>query len=90
MAERADNLSPSHRGPVPKYPWDRWSDGSAWTIIRGEDYDVPTASMARAIYSHAERYGRTVEIRTLRDRDGISFQFGNGATVDDEPLAVAS
>lgn len=82
MAEKNDTLASNRRGPTPKYPWSEWADGSAWRIVRGEDYDVPTASMARAIYSHAERFGRTVRVQTLRDHDGVEFQFSNGQTAE--------
>jgi hypothetical protein len=76
MAERIEALSPSARGAAPKYPWSEWTDGSAWRIVRGIDYDIPSASMAALIRQHAHRYGLSVSAVLPRgDVEAVEFQF---------------
>lgn len=79
MAEKIETLSRNRKGPQPKYPWNEWANGSAWRIVRGEDYEVLTPSMARAIYSHAERYGLDVEVKLLLTADALEFRFSTKA-----------
>lgn len=57
----------------PKYPWEEWSDGSPWKIMKGVDYEIEDIGMAGLIYHHASRYGLIV---TVQRNDGyIVFQF---------------
>lgn len=73
MAERIDDLTPL-RGRPPVYPWDTWTDGSAWRIRRGVDFEVSAESMAAQIRMRAGRDNVTVFAR-CPDDDTVEFQF---------------
>jgi hypothetical protein len=64
------NLSDARQA---RYPWDQWSDGSTWVLMRGEDYAVTDASMQSAAYMYARRKGW--EVSTSRHEFGVSIQF---------------
>ena len=72
MAERIHSFSPQ-RGRPRTYPWDVWTDGSAWRLREGEDFEVSSASMVSTLHKHAERAGLVVT--TVRTDDGVEFQF---------------
>lgn len=78
MAERIENLSTNRGGAPRKYPWELWTDGSAWRIVKGQDYDIPTVSMAAIVRGHARRNGLEVFTAQTRDQDGVEFQFSAG------------
>jgi hypothetical protein len=75
VAERISSLPDRPLGAPPKYPWDTWTDGSAWRIQRGIDYDIPSTSMASMIRGHAARHGFDVVALVNRERDAVEFQF---------------
>lgn len=72
MAERIDSL-PERAGRPPTYPWAEWMDGSAWRIVRGEDFEVEAVTMAAMIRNRA-RDART-SARAYVDGDAVEFQF---------------
>lgn len=74
MAERIDSLT-DRRGRPPAYPWGEWTDGSAWRIWQGVDFEVAPASMASAIRQHAYSNGFSVSVMRTADGDGLEFQF---------------
>lgn len=72
VAERINSLSP----PRPRiYPWDRWTDGSAWLIRRGEDFEVGALSMASMIRLRAKAEGLKATCRVVEDGAAVEFQF---------------
>lgn len=82
MAERLDHFTPRTGGAERKYPWDAWMDGSAWRIVRGEDYVVPSTSMASMIRLRARGAGMHATATLIHEPDGVEFQFSqvpNGA-----------
>jgi hypothetical protein len=62
-----------------KYPWDKWADGSTWRIQRGIDYEIPSASMAAQIRSHALRNEMRVMTSMPHEIDGVQFQFSKAS-----------
>lgn len=74
MATKVDSF-PSRNGPPSKYPWAEWDDGSIWKIRRGDDFEIPTKSMAVVLYAYATRRGR--KVRTIRTDDAVTFQFSD-------------
>jgi hypothetical protein len=73
MAERITSLPDRRVGGPRKYPWDDWTDGSAWRIHQGVDFDVEPPSMAGLIRKHATRSG--LSVRAFIDGRSIEFQF---------------
>jgi hypothetical protein len=43
-----------------KYPWDQWTNGKAWLLVRGEDFTCSIPSMRSAIHQYARRNNLTV------------------------------
>jgi hypothetical protein len=79
MGQRLDVFEFAPRRPVgrpAKYPWDEWTDGSIWQIVRGRDYDVERSIQA-TIFSHATYTKLRVRTRCVfvDDREGLVFQF---------------
>lgn len=79
MAERIDKFSPRRIGRPALYPWDEWTDGCAWRITRGSDFEIPTKSMVVNLHSTAARRGLSVSARV--DGDAVEFQFTTGGQV---------
>lgn len=70
VAERIDSLTPRPR----IYPWEHWTDGGAWRIRRGEDFEVPATSMAAMVRLRAKSEGLTATCRVV-DEDTVEFRF---------------
>jgi hypothetical protein len=60
-----------------RYPWAEWTDGGAWEIRRGEDYDVATENMRVNLHMKADSLGRKVRTKKISDAEGegLVFQF---------------
>lgn len=74
MAQRLEiqNL-PSTVGRPQKYPWSDWSDGTAWRIVEGEDYErEQTMKNVLRVYASAHGYYVTVAVN---EPGTIDFQF---------------
>lgn len=52
------------------YPWDDWTDGSVWRLVRGQDFIVPLDDMRANVYGEASRRGLKAKT-TVRDGDLI-------------------
>lgn len=78
MAKRLKEF-PDDRAPGTqrRYPWSEWTDGSAWEIRRGEDYDVATENMRVNLHLKADALGGKVRTKKISDEDGegLAFQF---------------
>lgn len=70
MAHRLPSYDFPTGGPVSKYPWDEWLDGSVWRLIGGRDFQVPADNFRRHVCTTAKRRG--LEVRTtVQDGDVI-------------------
>lgn len=60
-----------------RHPWERWMDGNAWEIEKGEDYDCTTASMGNQLRRRAKeaRLKAIVEERRTTAPETIMFQY---------------
>lgn len=60
-----------------KYPWDQWTDGQVWELVRGEDFAPTIRNFRPQCYMVAQRRG--MEIRTYAPDgwwgDRIQVQF---------------
>src|SRR4051812_8376254 len=81
MAKRLDEFpGTSHDESGPRrYPWSDWTDGGAWEIRRGDDYDVETENMRVNLHVRADSLGIKVRTKKVRDNqgEGLVFQFVN-------------
>jgi hypothetical protein len=76
MAERITAIAERNpsRGRPPIYPWDEWTDGSAWRIRRDEDFEVSARVMQGIVRDYARR--KTLVVRTVvPDEETVEFQF---------------
>jgi hypothetical protein len=73
MAKQIASLSDRRVGGPAKYPWDRWLNGHAWRIRRGEDFDVEPQSMSSLIRKHADRQGKRATVHVFDD-GRVEFQ----------------
>ncbi|UTI65878.1 hypothetical protein NBH00_06590 [Paraconexibacter antarcticus] len=60
-----------------RYPWDEWTDGGAWEIRRGEDYDAATENMRVNLHMKADALAIKVRTKKVSDDngEGLAFQF---------------
>jgi hypothetical protein len=75
MAKRLEDFS--FTGQQARYDWSSWTDGSAWEIRQGEDYEIPTENMRVNLFMKAKQRGVKVRTRIVRDEngEGLRFQF---------------
>jgi hypothetical protein len=71
------NTFPGPRAPQRRYPWDEWTNGRPWQIMRGEDYDISTENMRTNLHMRASSMGRTVKTQKITNDqgEGLIFQF---------------
>lgn len=72
MGERIESFE-TRQGRPAIYPWNEWTDGSAWRIRRGRDFEIEPALMAQAIRVHGRRNG--VPASASVDGECVEFQF---------------
>ncbi len=60
-----------------KYPWDEWTDGQVWQIVRGEDFDIRTSVMRTHLSGIARTRKLAYRSTLVRDgdRETLVFQF---------------
>src|SRR4051794_37766394 len=78
MAQRLDAFPEGdERRAQRRYPWDEWTDGSAWEIRQGDDYDVKTENMRVNLHMRADQIGSKVRTKKVRGDagEGLVFQF---------------
>jgi hypothetical protein len=64
MATIVDEIPPAERGAA-KYPWDEWLNGQNWKLVRGIDFQVPTATFRSGAASIGRRRGLAVKTRVI-------------------------
>lgn len=77
MARKLDAFPGDQTSGPRRYPWDDWTDGSAWEIRRGEDYAVVTENMRVNLHMKAEALLMKVRTKKVADEEGegLVFQF---------------
>lgn len=77
MARKLDSFPGEESAAPRRYPWSEWTDGSAWEIRRGEDYDVATENMRVNLHMKADALLHKVRTKKVRDDkgEGLVFQF---------------
>jgi len=58
-----------------KYPWDKWTDGQTYQVVRGEDYECKTISLIAALRWKANSLGMKLHTATDEDDKAVIFQF---------------
>jgi hypothetical protein len=51
-----------------KYDWSEWFNGSAWELVRGEDFDTEPARFVNTARKKASMRGVRLATRTRHDR----------------------
>lgn len=67
MAERIEEFPAEQRPPTRRYPWDQWTDGSVWKLVRGEDFDQEIDQFRNRLYPQAHRRG--LKVRTAKRKE---------------------
>lgn len=79
MAKQLNEFPADDKAPQTKrrYPWHQWTNGGAWEIRQGEDYDVATENMRVNLHIKADSLGRKVRTKKISDDhgEGLIFQF---------------
>ena len=77
MARKLEAFNERPGSSPRRYPWREWTDGSAWEIRRGEDYDVATETMRVNLHVRADAATLKVRTRKIVDAqgEGLVFQF---------------
>jgi hypothetical protein len=60
MADRINQFPSAKRPPSRRYPWDDWTDGSPWKLVRGVDFDQEVDQFRNRLYPQAKRRGLKV------------------------------
>lgn len=53
-----------------KYPWEAWLNGEMWELRKGRDYQCTSESFRSAASYAADKKGKKIETRILRDAEG--------------------
>lgn len=53
---------PNTGGRKPKYPWDKWFDGSPWRLRKGKDFDCTVSTMDDLARKAAAKRGHKVSV----------------------------
>lgn len=64
MADRIEQFPAQQRPPARRYPWNEWTDGSAWRLVRGEDFDQPIDDFRNRLYPQAKK--RRLKVRSAK------------------------
>lgn len=72
MGERIEGgaMPPPQTGKRPKrnkYPWDKWFDGSVWSLTRGQDFQVSLNAFRGAASQAAKREGIRITTRKVAE-----------------------
>lgn len=77
MAKRLDSFPVGSTRAPRRYPWNEWTDGGAWEIRRGEDYDAATENMRVNLHMKADALAMKVRTKKINHEngEGLIFQF---------------
>lgn len=70
--ELGSDEAPEVREP---YPWDKWTNGSWWSALSGEDYSCSTRSFQAYLYARARDHGLIVQTKVHPTTEGVMFKF---------------
>jgi hypothetical protein len=57
-----------------RYPWDEWTNGSAWELTQGEDFNGGIPQFRQQIYQIAKRRGHEVQVIQKGTKLIVKFQ----------------
>ena len=66
MAQRLSQDLPTPPSQM-KHPWDEWTDGGTWRLVRGQDFTAQITSFRNRCYGVAKERGMRVTVRTVAD-----------------------
>ena len=92
MAERIAEL-PQGRGGGSTAVKEEWLDGTAWRLIKGEDYERSTSAQRAALSAAGRARGLRLRSRVGREQDGtesLAIQFITPETPKDTAAAAAA
>jgi hypothetical protein len=69
MATKLDQFPITPRRTQRSYPWEKWTDGGAWMLIRGEDFDQEVEVFRNKLYSQATKRG--LKVRTHKEQTDV-------------------
>jgi hypothetical protein len=90
MAETITHFPESQRRPTRRYPWDDWTDGQIWKLVRGEDFDAEADQFRNRLYTQAKRRGldvRTAKQLDAEEREILIIQFYGASIAESDPDA---
>lgn len=70
MAKRLERFEPA----ATRYPWDRWTNGSAYRVKQGSDFHCSIIGFVSQLYKAALSRGLTV-VTTQPESGVVDFQF---------------
>lgn len=81
MARRLETYQFGVKRGNPKYPWEKWTDGEPWELVRGKDFTCTPGSLVVYLYHKARELDTVERVRTSivkgtgRKPDRVVFQF---------------
>lgn len=66
MATKLDTFPITPRRTQRSYPWDDWTDGGTWRLVRGEDFDQEVEAFRNKLYTQATKRG--LKVRTHKEQ----------------------
>lgn len=79
MARRVPDFEFGVRRGKPKYPWNKWTDGEPWEVVRGKDFTCTPGSLVVYLYHKANELGMNVRTSIVKSAgkrpDRVVFQF---------------
>lgn len=57
-----------------KHDWDKWTNGTAYRVTQGEDFNCTVAGFTTGLYNRANRNGMKVRVKKV-GTDKVEFQF---------------
>jgi hypothetical protein len=60
LATRSAQFPVEPRRAQRSYPWDEWTDGSSYTLVRGVDFDIELEVFRNKLYAQAKKRGLRV------------------------------
>lgn len=78
MAEEVAEF-PGTRRAAPRYDWTKWTNGSTWRLVRGDDFDIEVDEFRNRLYGVTARRGLKVESTKALERErGVRIEADDG------------